>query len=251
MTDRTLHRFTLMELLVVMAIISVLTGMVMPVIDAARAGAMAADCTNNLRQIGLAHSLYLNQSDGRAINPLQQGEVGNWINWMFARSELNSERFYQCPALPRESMFDPWGGEGDFENDIRAAYFINAIRAGEWDGGSVPAPDKSRGWIKRHLTFPYTAPLRYTRAENPADTVFITEIHGKFDRLNAGNRANAGMYVDRFYQTDHGDPIIAGSYANLRNVGEHHDDAFNALMGDGHVEEINRTDPQQWVTWEE
>ncbi|MFW6457477.1 MAG: type II secretion system protein, partial [Planctomycetota bacterium] len=225
-TGLTALGFTLVELMVVMAIISVLAGMVMPVIDAARASAMTADCTNNLRQIGLSHSLYLNRSDGRTINPLQRGEVGNWINWMHARSELNSERFYQCPALPQESMFNPWGGEGDFDNDVRAAYLMNAIEAGEWDGGSVPAPDKSRGWIRRHLTTPpytYTAPLRHTRVDNPADTVFITEVHENFDLLTAGNRAYAGMYVDRLYQTDHGDTILTPSYANLRNVGAHHE----------------------------
>jgi prepilin-type N-terminal cleavage/methylation domain-containing protein len=50
--------FTLVELLVVMAIIAILSALLFPAITAARARAYDADCTSNLKQIGAALYMY-------------------------------------------------------------------------------------------------------------------------------------------------------------------------------------------------
>src|ERR1051325_11687622 len=63
MKSRPDHGFTLIELLVVIAIIAILAAMLLPALARAKKTSQRASCASQLRQLGLANSLYLDDSN--------------------------------------------------------------------------------------------------------------------------------------------------------------------------------------------
>lgn len=59
-----MKKFTLVELLIVIAIILILSAMLLPALNSARAKARNIACLNNLKQFGMANEMYQSDYDG-------------------------------------------------------------------------------------------------------------------------------------------------------------------------------------------
>jgi prepilin-type N-terminal cleavage/methylation domain-containing protein len=74
--------FTLIELLVVIAVIAVLVAILFPVFAQARASARAAACLSNVRQIGMADNMYLQDYD--ETFPIIRGKANGYTDFYMA-----------------------------------------------------------------------------------------------------------------------------------------------------------------------
>jgi len=106
---RALQRaFTLVELMVVIAIIAILIALFLAVLSRARASASSVACCSNLRQIGVAFQVYANDHGGRLPDP-----TASEIAWETA-VRLPANNVLRCPA--DEEVFPAVGSSYDWRD---------------------------------------------------------------------------------------------------------------------------------------
>lgn len=218
--------FTLIELVVVMAIISILMAILLPAIEHVRHQAYIDKCAGNLLSIGQALSIYANENHGSF--PRTVYVPGSTI--VFG---TNSD----AP--------DPFLAGGPLANDVTAAIFL-LMRSEKMPPATFICPyddvfdyQTEPGDIDDRSNFTNEkVNLGYSFADPYPDTPAV----------NAGYKWNASVSADFAVASDknpgtdapHDDvinisPTSAQDTLDKGNSGNHEKDGQNVLFGDGHV----------------
>ena len=170
--------FTLVELLVVMAIIAILMAMLLPSISRAKAKAQQTSCLNNMRQLNLAATMYASDHDEEY--PIRRPPTNAWPHKL--KPYFLSWQIIACPS-------DRFGIVGLLADDAnpKRSYLINGFN--DYFKANLSPAD-----YKAFQQWRYTHGMRVAAIKRPSDTIVFGEkrsgsrhVHMDTDQGNRGN----------------------------------------------------------------
>lgn len=209
--------FTLIELLVVIAIIAILAAMLLPALSAARARAQSANCTGNLKQLGLIQLSYADLYEGYLTGSSGYGKDDLYIQklWMAGllpnttSKKINKQDavWFTCPGSSELVRFQG-------EKDQLSSYIYGFVSAPGYHGN---------GPWKNYLLEGY--------------------VQGAKNSKTGGDPSRTPMMGDSCYKTDKTMWYTIQCTCNGKlNKGFYlaHNGYANVVWCDGHVEAMNK-----------
>jgi prepilin-type N-terminal cleavage/methylation domain-containing protein/prepilin-type processing-associated H-X9-DG protein len=216
--------FTLIELLTVIAIIGILAAIIIPTVGQVRGSAKGAQCRSNLRQIGLAISLY--PADNKGVYPRARWNVvngetdANWAEALHAyiptKANGNSAVISPVFLCPAEATQPVLGVGGSY-----IQYFCtNALEK----DNTTNKMDSS----------PTAGPRKVEAIKNPSKTFLLLDAVVK----TTGNLIGGSAVPGQRCSFDDAQTDMAAAPASRTRLSFRHKDGIMVLFMDGHVQKF-------------
>jgi prepilin-type N-terminal cleavage/methylation domain-containing protein/prepilin-type processing-associated H-X9-DG protein len=202
--------FTLIELLVVIAVIAILAALLFPVFSRARDKGRQAACASNLKQIGTAALLYMQDFD----------------------------EHFPLGHAPEADPLTTFDGGGDYEPhfiELVRPYIKNTQNQGVWRCPSDPSPrlTKAGDTVEFHVSYAVNGWFEYgellAQVEKPAEKVYVLEStdDDHFHWWELGRKQPGDPYPTL--------ALLPPKPLNEQTAPTRHSDGANYLYADQHV----------------